>query len=139
MREIKACGVLIVRGEPIASFLLMKHPQRWDLPKGHVDDGETELQCALRELQEETGLAPRDISLDPHFRFETSYELHSDRFGERCRKTVVIFLARLLRETPITPSEHPDFAWFPWAPPHRIQPQTIDPLLAAVAAFNGGK
>jgi bis(5'-nucleosidyl)-tetraphosphatase len=29
-------------------------------------------------------------------------------------------------------TEHPDFAWVKWNPPHRIQSQTIDPLLAAV-------
>ncbi len=30
------------------SFLLMKHRNRYDLPKGHVDSGETEMQTALR-------------------------------------------------------------------------------------------
>lgn len=29
---------------------------RWDLPKGRVDDGETHLECAIRETLEETGL-----------------------------------------------------------------------------------
>ena len=51
MRQPLSCGFLILRGQPIDSFLLMKHPRRWDLPKGHLDEGETELQCALRELR----------------------------------------------------------------------------------------
>ncbi|HOZ97021.1 MAG TPA: NUDIX domain-containing protein [Niabella sp.] len=29
----------------------------WDLPKGHLDKGETIQACALREVQEETGLS----------------------------------------------------------------------------------
>ncbi len=29
---------------------------KWDLPKGHIDPGETREQCALREVEEETGL-----------------------------------------------------------------------------------
>lgn len=31
----------------------------WSFPKGHLESGETALQCALRELQEETGLRLR--------------------------------------------------------------------------------
>jgi 8-oxo-dGTP pyrophosphatase MutT (NUDIX family) len=57
VRQPLSCGFLILRGQPVDSFLLMKHPRRWDLPKGHLDEGETELQCALRELQEETGIS----------------------------------------------------------------------------------
>lgn len=135
MRQIKACGVLVTRGQPIESFLLMKHAHRWDLPKGHVDGDETELECALRELHEETGIAADDIELDPNFRFTTSYEVDSERFGERCHKTVVIFLGRLKRDVELKLTEHLGCQWFPWNPPHKIWPQTIDPLLAAVEQY----
>ena len=60
MSDVKSCGFLLVRGEPIREFLLMRHADRWDLPKGHVDAGETEMECALRELAEETGVAAAD-------------------------------------------------------------------------------
>ncbi|MCA9189386.1 MAG: NUDIX domain-containing protein [Pirellulaceae bacterium] len=136
MSDIKSCGVLIVKGSPVQSFLLMKHADRWDLPKGHVDSGETELQCALRELEEETGIRPADIRLDEHFRFTTQYTVRSKRHQYQPRqKTTVIFLAELLRDVAIHLTEHPGYQWFDWSPPHHIQPETIDPLLAQLAEY----
>ena len=73
MSEIKSCGFLIVRGKPVADFLLMRHTNRWDLPKGHVDLGENELQCALRELEEETSITTNEIEID-----DDDYALHRD-------------------------------------------------------------
>ena len=134
MRHIQAAGVLVTRGQPVESFLLLRHRDRWDLPKGHLDAGETEIQCALRELEEETGIRPADVDLDGEFQWSIEYEVDSKRFGERCRKTVVYFLGRLVRDVPIVPTEHASWQWFTWQPPHHIQPQTIDPLLAAVEA-----
>ena len=131
MRQLKACGFLVTRGDPIVSFLLMEHAHRLDLPKGHVEPGESEMACALRELQEETGIAPNQIEVDPSFRFETEYEVRPERFrGERCHKTTVIFWGRLVGDVPIHPTEHAGYRWLDWRPPHQIQPETIDPLLA---------
>jgi bis(5'-nucleosidyl)-tetraphosphatase len=95
MKKPISCGFLIVRGRPIESFLLMKHPHRWDLPKGHVDEGETELQCALRELAEETGITEQDIEVDPDFRFENRYLVNEKRYGGEgsIEKTLYVFLA----------------------------------------------
>lgn len=135
MKEIRACGVLVMRQEPERSFLLMKHAHRWDLPKGHLDDGETDEECALRELREETGIKGKDIELIPDFRWVTQYEVNSKRFGERCQKTVVIYLARLVRSVKIKLTEHPSYEWVKWNPPHHIQAQTIDPLLVSVEHY----
>lgn len=135
LKEIRACGVLVLRDEPERSFLLMKHARRWDLPKGHIDDDETDEECALRELREETGIKAKEIELVPDFRWQTVYEVNSKRFGERCQKTVVIYLAKLIVPVKIKLTEHPGFEWIPWNPPHRIQEQTIDPLLAAIEEF----
>lgn len=132
MTELKSCGFLIIRGEPIREFLLMRHADRWDLPKGHVDPGETEMQCALRELREETGILATDIDVLDGFRFTTSYQVRGKRGGELYDKTLIVFLGRLKRDVTIELTEHPGYEWFPWQPPHRIQSFTIDPLLAAV-------
>jgi bis(5'-nucleosidyl)-tetraphosphatase len=113
----------------------MRHADRWDLPKGHVDPGETEMQCALRELHEETGITADDIETIDGFRFLLQYPVREKRNGRLYDKTLVVFLARLVREVRIDPTEHGGYQWFPWQPPHKIQERTIDPVLAAVEGF----
>jgi 8-oxo-dGTP pyrophosphatase MutT (NUDIX family) len=133
MPELTSCGVVVFKRHPL-SFLLMRHPTRWDLPKGHVDPGETDRECALRELEEETGIGADDIELDEDFCFKHQYIVQNRRFPEQtCDKTVLVFLGWLKRDVEVIPTEHAGYRWFPWNPPHSIQPQTIDPLLAKVA------
>lgn len=135
MPEIKSCGVIVFKREP-RSFLLMQHRDRWDLPKGHVDPGESDLECALRELDEETGITADCIELDEHFCFETRYRVRDRRFpGQESDKTLRIFLAWLLRDVAIELTEHIGYQWFPWHPPHDIQAATIDPLLAQLEQY----
>ena len=136
MHQLKSCGFLIVRGNPIDDFLLMIHPDRLDLPKGHVDPGETEMECALRELVEETGITRQDIHIHADYRFELKYIIHPKRTNfEKTEKTLVIFLATLIRDVEIALTEHEGYEWREWSPPHVIQQQTIDPLLAHLEAY----
>lgn len=138
LAEVRSCGVLVVIGDPIERFLLMRHKDRWDLPKGHVDPCETDIECALREMWEETGIPIDVIELDPFFRFEHKYLVRSARTGGETKlKTLVVFLARLTCEVRINVTEHPGYQWFEWRPPHAIQEQTVDPLLACLARYLG--
>lgn len=118
-------------------FLLMKHADRWDLPKGHVDPGETKMQTALRELDEETGIKKRQIDIDPKFQFVHHYWV-TRKSGRRCLKELTIYLAVLKPEfsdQPIVATEHQDSRWFDWNPPHQIEPKSVDALLASVHGY----
>jgi 8-oxo-dGTP pyrophosphatase MutT (NUDIX family) len=57
---VRAAGGVIVRaGREGRPELLVVHRQRyddWSLPKGKCDPGESDEDCALREVEEETGL-----------------------------------------------------------------------------------
>lgn len=133
--EVFSSGYIIFRKEAVLEFLLMKHADRWDLPKGHLDAGETREQAALRELHEETGIEPSAIWHDPVFRYVNHYHVSYKRDNKKPRlKELTIFMGFLLRDQTIQPTEHPDYRWWRWNPPHLIQPQTIDPLLEKVAA-----
>jgi bis(5'-nucleosidyl)-tetraphosphatase len=126
----------VFRFQEKPEFLLMRHPHRWDLPKGRAEAGESILETALRETEEETGIARDALRIDPDFRFEVRYTLPSwDNPSELLEKTVSYFLGTLTREVEIRVTEHPGFQWFPWNPPHRIQSQTVDPLLASLGRF----
>jgi len=57
--EVWAAGGVVHRsGEEGPEFLLVHRPRHndWSFPKGKLDDYETLKQCAIREVQEETGL-----------------------------------------------------------------------------------
>jgi bis(5'-nucleosidyl)-tetraphosphatase len=131
--KVKSCGVILFREHTDRQFLLMKHARRYDLPKGHMERGEDELSCALRELQEETGITNDEVRIDSVFRFEHTYSPRYKRLGgRRVTKTVVIFLGWLRVQAEVLPTEHAGHEWIEWSPPHGIQANTIDPLLFAV-------
>lgn len=87
MAKEKSCGAIVYRkqGDRL-QLLILRHRMggHWSFPKGHVEEGETEVQTALREVKEETGL---NIELYDGFREQVSY---SPRPG--IKKDVVYFL-----------------------------------------------
>lgn len=131
--EIKACGVLCFRQKPDLSFLLLRQPRRWDVPKGHCRKIEDERACAVRETVEETGIAAAHIRLDDTFRFVTQNPVRPRYLkGGVANKTYVIFLGYVPDDVVVRVSEHERFEWFRWNPPHHIQRWLIDPLLTEV-------
>ncbi len=86
---IKASGCVVYRWGPDGIEVLVAHRPRyddWDFPKGKLEQGETDLECALRETEEETG-----------FTGEVGDELPSARYPVRGRDKIVRWW--LLRQT----------------------------------------
>lgn len=119
-RAASAGVIVFIRDRGVCEFLLLlsrltKRPL-WEFPKGGVDEGETVLQAAMRELREETGLSAEDVRLLPEFKEREDYRFSVEEGGERVliRKRVVYFLAessrREIRLSSVETSEH---AWLP--------------------------
>jgi 8-oxo-dGTP pyrophosphatase MutT (NUDIX family) len=75
-REVSAGGIVFRRdGAGVLRFLLIKDSyDNWGFPKGHLEDGESPADAALRETAEETGLGDLRLHgpiriIDWHFRF----------------------------------------------------------------------
>jgi 8-oxo-dGTP pyrophosphatase MutT (NUDIX family) len=62
-KHVRAAGGVVWRraGTALLEILLVHRPRYddWSLPKGKCDEGESDEDCALREVEEETGLAVR--------------------------------------------------------------------------------
>ena len=70
--EEKSCGAVIWRSTPAGhQYLLAQHGARhWSFPKGHVEGREKEVETAMREILEETGLT---VEIDESFREVVTY------------------------------------------------------------------
>ncbi len=58
VREPTAGGIVFRRNKQnqLEILLIQDAKDRWTIPKGHIEEGESSKQCAEREIGEETGL-----------------------------------------------------------------------------------
>ncbi len=133
MRTATSCGVILLREQPVRSVLVLRLFHNHDLPKGHLEPGEDERGCALRELFEETSIPADALRVDPAFRATTRYRARVP--GGMVDKTLIVFLAWLDRDLPITLTEHHGYAWIAWDNRAVVDSRIIQPLFAAAAAW----
>ena len=118
--EVSIVDVYVVR--PLAGghleFLLLQRsaetrcPGSWEAVHGHVEPGEPPSDAALRELREETGLAPdRLYNLS---RVELFYQHRTDAVA-----LVPVFVAVVAPGA--TPVLGPEHAAWEWLPPERAR------------------
>ncbi len=89
MQHEKSCGAIVYRKfHGNIELLLIKNQNggHWSFPKGHVEEGETEEQTAVREIMEETGI---EVMLDTSFRRVITYSPKKET-----TKDVIYFLAK---------------------------------------------
>jgi 8-oxo-dGTP pyrophosphatase MutT (NUDIX family) len=87
--ELSSGGVVIWEGTMKTLLLHEKEEDRWSLPKGHVESGETLLQAAAREIREEAGLHELGVLGDLG---EVTYRFYDPKKGVNVLKVVAYML-----------------------------------------------
>lgn len=106
MKFEKSCGAVIFIEENEIEFLAVRSKAHghWGFPKGHVEEGESEHETAVREVYEETGL---NVGIFEEFRTQTEYSTFKN-----VQKEVIFFLAKVSdRNVKIQHSEIQDYKW----------------------------
>ncbi|KAB2956565.1 MAG: NUDIX hydrolase [Thermoanaerobaculia bacterium] len=108
-RQHSAGGLVLRNGHVL--LIATAGGRRWQLPKGHVEPGESNAQAAVREVREETGVSGRIVAELPGIDY-----FFVEKDGRRVRKHVDYFLLDYTGgdEAEYDPAEVDGARWFPW-------------------------
>ncbi len=112
--------------------------EAWQMPQGGIDEGEDAEAAAIREVGEETGIAPDLVEIVARSHEDLFYDLPLDLIGKvwkgRYRgQRQTWFLMRFLGEDADIDivTEHPEFRAWKWADPAEL-PTMIVPFKRAL-------
>lgn len=90
MKKEKSCGAVVYQFQDDQLYLLILKMRKghYSIPKGHVENQESEEETALREIKEETNLK---VKIDTNFREVITYFPF-----EGVSKEVVFFVAKYI-------------------------------------------
>ena len=89
LKKEKSCGCIILKNKKVL-LVYEKNRNFWGFPKGHMENGETEIETALREVKEEVGL---DVEIDKERRYTLNYIIRDE-----IDKTTVLYIAKAKNE-----------------------------------------
>ena len=137
-KQIIAAGGLVTNAQ--GEILWIFRRGFWDLPKGKVDEGESLEECAVREVQEETGLQTISlgafICMTTHTYFDTW--LQKDVVKETHWYSMN---ATALDAETLIPQTEEDIEKIEWVPREQLPQyfiQTYPTILTVFEAFNAG-
>jgi putative (di)nucleoside polyphosphate hydrolase len=131
-----AVGVMLINGERKVwvGQRLDSTLEAWQMPQGGLDPGETPLEGAYRELEEETGIRRDLVELVEQARDELTYDLPEDLIGKVWKEPwrgqrQTWFLMRFLgQDSDVNiATADPEFRAWKWAEPREL-PSMIVPF-----------
>ena len=107
-KTIRTGGGLVRNSK--GEYLLIFRREKWDLPKGKLDRGETIEMCALREVREETGVSDLKIIK----KLPKTYHLYTNKKGEIVFKKCHWFEMETNDDHPLKPQFDEDITEAAW-------------------------
>jgi 8-oxo-dGTP pyrophosphatase MutT (NUDIX family) len=115
MLRSKGIGIIPykIAGQSIRYLLLHHGGEYWNFPKGHQEGLEEDLQTALRELDEETGI--KEVKIIDGFLESYDYDFDTqikDGQKEKIYRRAIFYLGDVGDQPVKISDEHVDFGWF---------------------------
>ena len=132
----RGVGVMLLsrQGKVFVGARIDNTDEAWQMPQGGMDPGEEPWATALRELEEETGIAPelveRIATCPERMKYDLPPELRGKLWGGKWRgQDQDWFLARFLgTDADVNiQTEHPEFRDWKWVEPRQL-PDLIVPF-----------
>ena len=132
----RGVGVMLLNaeGKVFVGARIDNTDEAWQMPQGGIDDGEEPWATALRELEEETGIAPHLVERIAECPERLKYRLPDEVIGVIWKEPWVgqdqdWYLARFLgRDSDVNiATKHPEFREWKWIEPAQL-PELIVPF-----------
>ena len=129
MTPPRSAGAVIVRrGDDGWRYLVLRCFRNWDFPKGRIEESETALEAARREVAEETSLPPFEMPWGEVFRETEPYargKIARYYLGHSVDGDVLLPVSAELGRP-----EHHEYRWTTVAEAERLLPPRLRPILA---------
>lgn len=106
---ITACGGIVQNKEKELLFIYRRN--KWDLPKGKLEKGESPEECAMREIEEETGIGQLTLKE----KTGTTYHIYEEDGKQILKENHWFYFTTKSHQQPVpqTEEEITEAKWFP--------------------------
>jgi len=128
---VQAAGGLVLNDE--GAVLMMLRRGKWDLPKGKLDPGESLETCAVREVQEETGVHKVILEKPLVITYHTY-----DESGKHILKESHWYLMKAPGRQPLTPQTEEQITQLKWVPASEVKQYTGNTFPSIIDVLQAG-